>query len=234
MKYIRQFILSVIALLALSATAMAITINDGTISYTSFGTLNVSFGGSGIPNNAVATTTFTNPVGGGTVTLGLTATARYDNPTVTNNGAGTFFAPIGNDAGHGQPGYGQWNVDVYSSGIASGQSLIFFWDANPAAGNVLNQLNLAGFNINDSWNVGMGFLGGAGFNPNVAGTYGFGLGIIDNQTGALVGTMSQIEVNVGPAGAAGAPDGGTTIGLLAGAIGLLHFGRRFLAGTAAA
>ena len=68
------------------------------ISYTSFGSLpGATFGGSGIPNDAVAVTTIVHE--GATITLGLTATERFSNPEVGNDGAGTFFAEPGQNGG---------------------------------------------------------------------------------------------------------------------------------------
>ena len=59
-----------------------------------FGSLpQATFGGSGIPNNAVQ---MGHNVGG--VDLGLTATQRFTSPALTNDGAGTFFATPGFDA----------------------------------------------------------------------------------------------------------------------------------------
>src|SRR3954462_8248317 len=81
-----------------------------TPTFTSFGTLaTATFGGTGIPNTAVAVTTVVDQ--GNTITLGLTATPRFDDPAVGNNGAGTFTAQPGSDAAHGQPGYALWNFD---------------------------------------------------------------------------------------------------------------------------
>ncbi|MBY0507181.1 MAG: hypothetical protein K2X03_24920 [Bryobacteraceae bacterium] len=52
-----------------------------------------TFGGSGIPNTAVAVQTISN--GGNTIVLGLNATQRFAAQTVTNNGAGTFYGATG-------------------------------------------------------------------------------------------------------------------------------------------
>ncbi len=89
--------IAVAACMAVSAAALAAPISPH---FDTFGTLSgATFGGSGIPNNAVAIT-----FGGDDdhdVTLGLTAHARFFNPTVTNDGAGTFFATPG--ANYGDP-----------------------------------------------------------------------------------------------------------------------------------
>lgn len=103
LKNIVRFVFAVFGLLALPFQALAIPI---TPSYTTFGPLPAAtFGGTGIPNSAVSITRVVNPSGGGDLTLGLTAHQRYDNPAVTNNGAGTFFAGAGNDSAHGAPNY---------------------------------------------------------------------------------------------------------------------------------
>ena len=75
--------------IAVFASPITPTYND------SFGTLSgATFGGSGIPNNAVAISTYTDD-SGNVVTLGLTATPRYSAPAVGNDNAGTFYAMPG-------------------------------------------------------------------------------------------------------------------------------------------
>ena len=67
---------------------------DLTPEFTTFGPLpGATFGGSGIPNDAVAITTIVD--GTTTITLGLTAHQRFASPAVTNNGAGVFTAQAG-------------------------------------------------------------------------------------------------------------------------------------------
>jgi MYXO-CTERM domain-containing protein len=73
-----------------------------------------TFGGSGIPNDAVAITTITD--GQVTITLGLAAHARFDNPLVTNDGNGTFFAQPGTRISPDDPSMldvAMWNFDFY-------------------------------------------------------------------------------------------------------------------------
>ena len=65
----------------------------------------LTFGGGGIPTNAVCVGVF------GEVTLVLSATQRYSNPVVTNNGTNTFYAGTGDDTAQGQPTYAIWNFD---------------------------------------------------------------------------------------------------------------------------
>ena len=85
MLSLKKFSALALTLAASSAFATAVV-----PTYTTFGTLTgANFGGSGIPNNAVAITTSTALNG---VTLGLTATQRFSSPAVMNNGAGVFQA----------------------------------------------------------------------------------------------------------------------------------------------
>lgn len=98
-----------IAFLApMSATAAPI--------YDEFGPLdNATFGGTGIPNEEVAVSTQIVD-GDVTITIAMSATQRYSNPAVTNDGAGTYFASVGSNFG----GAGQsttegalWNFNYY-------------------------------------------------------------------------------------------------------------------------
>lgn len=69
---------------------------------------------SGIPNDAVAISNFETNFGTGT--LGLSAAQRFDSPTVTNDGAGTFFASPGvSDSDGSQVGLSTWNMNFYIS-----------------------------------------------------------------------------------------------------------------------
>ena len=91
--------------------------------YTSFGSLpGANFGGTGIPNTAVAKTElFVN--GTSQITLALTSHGRYSNPTVTDNGAGDYYAGPGQNCGIatdpvGCPSASQgalWNFAYYLS-----------------------------------------------------------------------------------------------------------------------
>lgn len=202
------------ALLALSSLpAAAITIDP---QFTNFGLLSqATFGGSGIPNHAVAITTF------GNVTLGLTATQRFSNPAVTNDGAGTFFAQAGSDPANSA--YAKWNFNYYISGLSSGQSVTLYYDKNPATGNDVTATFPGLFmGTQNSWNLGMGHLGG-GFNPSASGEYDFAL-VLSDSTGELA--RSAITVKVG---SPSVPDGGTTIGLMGAALVGLVALRRFRA-----
>lgn len=171
---------------------------------TTFGPLPAaSFGGLGIPNNAVEITTiskFESP----TVTLGLTATPRFGSPAVTNNGAGVFQAANGVYA----PGdnLAKWNFDFYID--PQGSTLYTYKllaDYNPGVGTDLSaytdvsaflsapdSLKTTG-KIQNSENLGFG-TGFAQFDPGVAGEYGFVLQAL-NLNGSVAGT-SAILVTV--------------------------------------
>ncbi len=161
-----------------------------TASYTSFGTLaGATFGGSGIPNNAVAITT------AGGLTLGLTAHQRYAAAPVTNDGAGTFTAQAGVSLDAPSPAdpYATWNFGFYIGGTNTAQySFSLFYDFDPAAGNdesghgrTLAPAGSITSTTQNSWNLGMDFLDTtvtgitqpsyASFDPNVAGQYSFAL-----------------------------------------------------------
>ncbi len=164
-----------------------------------FGPLTVAtFGGTGIPNDAVAQTTFNG------VTIGLAATPRFSNtPPVTNDGAGTFFASVGEDTVNTSASspLSLWNFDFYI-GPQSTQNPLnyysyrFFYDFDPAAGNDQSShgfINIPGAlsavsAFQNSDNLGANYLSVANvllginppsgatlstFNPNVTGEYTF-------------------------------------------------------------
>lgn len=228
LKNIVRFVFAVFGLLALPFQALAIPI---TPSYTTFGPLpEATFAGTGIPNSAVSVTKVANPSGGGDLTLGLTAHQRYDNPAVTNNGAGTFFAVTGDDSAHGQPNYARWNFGLYLTGVKSGQETRLYYDTNPAVGNdvstyiPLNILldSLGGYQ--NSWNLGMGFLGGAAFPESSSGQYSFALVTFDSQGAEFA--RSAMIVNVGDVRTS-VPDAGPSSALLLFGLGGLGLIKRF-------
>jgi hypothetical protein len=158
--------------------------------------------------------------------LGLTAHQRFDNPPLGNNGAGVFTAGAGNDAAHGQPGYGIWNFAWYvnpsdnpSDYLGLTAELLYGPGVNEPALGKVNLGPLTGATGQDSWNLGMGFLytpipgvitpPANAYNPLANGDYGFVLRLKD-AAGAEV-ARSAIVVEVGR----NVPDGGSTIGLLA-------------------
>lgn len=192
---------SVAALACFAAANAADTVT------TSFGSLpSATFGGSGIPNDAVAITEFGLPEG--SLTLGLTATARYSNPAVTNDGVGTFFAPAGGDILDSMPTFARWNFDYYSSASftpGSGYTLTLLYDMDPASGTSTGMF-LPPIGYQDSTNFG--FFGGS-FDPNANGEYSFALVLA--RDGTEIG-RSSMNVIVG-SGPSSVPDVSSTLAL---------------------
>lgn len=148
--------------LSIAATCLAATLAGAPVhaapvtpAFTTFGTLaGATFGGSGIPNNAVAITQIA--TGDSNLTLGLTAHGRFLNPAVGNDGAGTFFAGKGSNFGDpNNPGPSSklgatWNfgfyVDLQGGTMlgdfldASGSSIHLLYDFKPGAGTDESQL----------------------------------------------------------------------------------------------
>ncbi|CAN5306248.1 hypothetical protein BH11PSE10_BH11PSE10_06450 [soil metagenome] len=194
-KKISAVAVALAALSASSAFAAAVV-----PTYTTFGTLAAAnFGGSGIPNNAVAMTALSD------LTLGLTATQRFAMPAVTNNGAGVFHAV--NGAFAAGDNLAKWNFDFFVGGTGLGNySYKLFGDYDSAVGNdETSYADISGYlsaaagslatpgTIQNSENLGFG-TGFAQFNPNVAGEYGFILAAY-NRAGLEVG-RSAILVQV--------------------------------------
>ena len=170
----------------------------------SFGSLpQATFGGTGIPNNAVM-----QGRNRGNVVLGLTATARYSSPLVTDNGAGTYFATPGFNA----PNRAMWNFDFFVGGTgASNYFYTLFIDNNAGSGTTTflqydfdatafttytdPTTNAPASARQDSWNIGFGFIGG---NPALSGEYTYALAQYnDAQRSSLVDDIA-IQVNVTP------------------------------------
>lgn len=204
MNFVSKFLLSAsVALMSLSAAASL------TPSYDTFGTLaGANFGGTGISNSAVAIDRFTgrNLFGQatGTITLGLTVTARYANQAVTNNGAGVFYAAAGVDQTNAASIAQQlatWNIDYYIGGdtIANPYSYSLLFDVDPSANENFKTIFWGLTNSQNSTNVGFDLvelLSGYSFDPNAIGQYSFILEATNVFTGRIVG-MTSVLVNVG-------------------------------------
>jgi hypothetical protein len=163
-----------------------------------------TFGGTGIANDKVEVTTITTPRQD-TITLGLTATPRYFNPALGNDGFGTFTATPGFNNGLGSPAHTlgpTWNFDFYINVVD-----------NSGAGTTSTSGT-----IQDSWNLG--FVSGIAYDPNASGLYGLQLEQI-NADGVVVASTA-INVNVGSV-----PDASSTATLLGlGFVGLAFAGYR--------
>ena len=193
MVSIKKF--SVLALALAASSAFAVPVVPV---YGAFGSYPAAtFGGSGIPNDAVATTTL---LGSG-VTLALTAHQRYSEPAVTNNGAGVFQAVGGAYA----PGdnLARWNFGYDIRGGVSNPRMTYrlFGDYDNAVGNDFSSytdisIYLAG-SMQDSENLGFG-TSFAQFDPNESGEYGFVL-VAYNALGAEAGRVAILVDVVGTA-----------------------------------
>lgn len=198
---------STIAVALLCTASLSVVAAPVTPTYTAFANLpGATYGGSGIPTDPSAITTV------GSLTLALAATQRGSGPNLGNNGAGTFYAPVGSQPG--VPPRATWNFDYYisdSAGFANdGLTFKLLYDFN--AGINTDQANLGVWNfspttgntIQDSQNLAFAFLttGVPGvitpppgtFNPNANGQYSFAL--IGYRGTTEVG-RSAINVDVG-------------------------------------
>jgi hypothetical protein len=136
-------LLIIVSTLMVSRMAMATTVYDD------FGPFpNADFGGTGIPNDSVAAST--QIVDGNVlITLAMSATQRFFNPALTNDGAGTYFAGTGSN--FGGPGSSStlegalWNFNTYmkieckpgetcaSTPKLTDYQIDLYYDFNPAA-----------------------------------------------------------------------------------------------------
>lgn len=191
--------LAIASCLSLSCVGASATL---TPTFDSFGALpQATFGGSGIPNNAVAmsSTTATAPQ----VTLGLTATQRFSNPALTNDGAGRFFAQAGVDqtsAGSIAAALARWNFDYYigGTGVASYTYELLF-DVDPSANENFKTVPFSAAS-QDSWNLGFDSFEAAGayaFNPNANGEYSFVLRAFSIGSVPVEVASTSIVVQVG-------------------------------------
>jgi hypothetical protein len=187
MVSIKQFSVLALALAASSTfAAPVVPVYDAFGSYPA-----ATFGGSGIPNNAVATTTI---LGSG-VTLALTAHQRYSEPVVANNSAGVFQA-VGGAYGPGD-NLARWNFgyDIQGGSPTSRITYRLFGDYDSAVGNDFStytdiSIYLAG-SLQDSENLGFG-TNFAQFDPNESGEYGFVLAAYN----ALGGELGRVAILV--------------------------------------
>lgn len=182
----------------LLATALAAASFAATASLTpqfdTFGPLpQATFGGTGIPNGAVAITTVQG------VTLGLTSTQRFSNPPVTNNGAGLFYATAGVDqttASSIANELAKWNFNWFIGGETAAVAALtydLFIDIDSTTGEDFKSFNPLLIAAQSSQNMGFPFLeAGFGyvFNPRAEGQYSFRLTASSN--GQVLGESSIV------------------------------------------
>ena len=106
------------ALIASAAVAAVASCAQAEPIFDFFGALpQATFGGTGIPNDEVAAG-IQFVAGDVTITVAMSATQRYSNPALTNDGAGTYFATSGSNfggAGESATEGALWNFNYYMS-----------------------------------------------------------------------------------------------------------------------
>jgi len=171
MKFYKHALL-VISSLSLLTLSNATTAGMVNAEFDSFGDLpRATFGGDGISNDAVAFSSFT-ASNGDVLTLGLSATRRFQNSALGNNGAGRFFAEAGaNDGVPGQPGTrATWNFSIFAeiadvngivgAGTETLESLDvrLFYDLDAAFGTDESDLGFIEISVFDALKGGTGSL----------------------------------------------------------------------------
>lgn len=126
--------------LVVPGIASAITVSDD------FGPFpNANFGGTGIPNDSVAASTQIID-GTTTITIAMSATQRFSNPALSNNGSGVYFAGTGSNfggAGESATEGALWNWNYYievDGGQLTDYQIDIYYDFDPIAGNALGTL----------------------------------------------------------------------------------------------
>lgn len=101
---------------AAAVASLAVTVAQATPVFDTFGPLDdATFGGQGIPNQEVAVSTQIVD-GDVTITVAMSATQRYSNPPLTNDGLGTYYAGPGSNfggAGESTTEGALWNFNYY-------------------------------------------------------------------------------------------------------------------------
>ncbi|MEM6506300.1 MAG: PEP-CTERM sorting domain-containing protein [Planctomycetota bacterium] len=109
-----------------------------------------TFGGQGIPNDEVAVSRAIVD-GDVTITVAMSATQRFSNPPLTNDGAGTYFATPGTNFGANNESSTEgslWNFNYYmtvegangATPILADYQFDLFYDFDPGADNTLGSL----------------------------------------------------------------------------------------------
>jgi hypothetical protein len=151
-------------LVAIAALATAPGIASAFTVYDTFGAFpDASWGGTGIPNDAVAAAK-TIIDGDTTIRIAMNATGRFSNPQLSNNGAAVFFAGAGQNCGIatdpvGCPSGTQgalWNFNYFIDIVSgSGKTLKdyqfdLWYDFNPAGPNACCTLPTGRINMTNA------------------------------------------------------------------------------------
>lgn len=211
---VRSTILAAIGITAvLSGNANAGIIEPVFQNFGSF--TDTEFGGMGIPNDQVAYSSF--DVEGGSLTLALAATKRFNNPKLGAE-EGVYTASTGQNSGTpGDPGSAStWNFSFYAE-LSEGSTATFaslglqlLYDLDPGTGTDDSELGVIDFSfvpgdlIEGSQNATFSFLSTGApfvtppaftpFDPLAAGEYSFAW-----RRASLRQNLVAIEVNVVPA-----------------------------------
>lgn len=211
---------------AVATFAVGLTLShsaQATPSFDTFGPLPNFDPGSGIPFDPFAISTLT-ATDGTEITIGLSATQRFSNPPLGNDGNGTFFAAPGSNFGDpdnptstsSSTDLGStWNFNFFigfDQASTSVYEIVLTYDFDPAVGNggrgtITNSIPVAApFEIEGSQNLLFGFLAsddvGNGidapdfqpFDPDALGTYEFELSI--TELGANTPTSASVAIDV--------------------------------------
>jgi len=235
MKHLLNPLITPAILFMLSPPVLAAPLFD------TFGPLDdATWGGDGIPNQEVAISSqFSN--GESVITIAMSATERYSNPVVTNDGAGTYFATTGSNYGpNGESGYegALWNFNFFIDIDSETETLqdyeiTLFYDFDPTHDNGPTTLGTVSINewmgegptsrFQGSENLMFDYLAdtflgfnvapGGSFDPNAVGEYNFGIQVA--QTGwSVENVRMDVQVSSVPVPAAAWLFGSALVGLI--------------------